>query len=167
MKIDKTVLIALIVLIGLVVWMIHLSIQRSNDISHAMDRINTVESRKPESIDYSRIQEAIKTEIAKQVVKTEALIPKDGLDGADGRDGQSIQGKDGINGKDGKSTYQLWLDAGNTGTVQDFLQSIKGEKGDTVVPIFCAPSLQFQLKSKMPTDVFWQFVPTCPEKTNG
>lgn len=30
----------------------------------------------------------------------------------------------------GKSAYQIWLDAGNKGTEQDFLESLKGEKGD-------------------------------------
>lgn len=30
----------------------------------------------------------------------------------------------------GKSAYQLWLDEGNKGTEQDFLASLKGEKGD-------------------------------------
>lgn len=30
----------------------------------------------------------------------------------------------------GKSAYQLWLDEGNKGTEQDFLSSLKGEKGD-------------------------------------
>lgn len=32
--------------------------------------------------------------------------------------------------KPGKSAYQVWLDAGNKGTEQDFLKSLKGEKGD-------------------------------------
>ena len=31
---------------------------------------------------------------------------------------------------DGKSAYEVWLDAGNTGTVDDYLASLKGEKGD-------------------------------------
>lgn len=30
----------------------------------------------------------------------------------------------------GKSAYQLWIDEGNKGTEQDFLASLKGEKGD-------------------------------------
>lgn len=30
----------------------------------------------------------------------------------------------------GKSAYQVWLDAGNKGTEQDFLKSLRGEKGD-------------------------------------
>ncbi len=33
-------------------------------------------------------------------------------------------------GVDGKSAYQLWLDQGNTGTVQDFVNSLRGEQGE-------------------------------------
>lgn len=60
------------------------------------------------------------------------------IQGAKGETGAS--GKDGTNGKDGtdgKSAYQIWLDAGNTGTEEDYLASLKGpqgakgEKGDT------------------------------------
>ena len=36
----------------------------------------------------------------------------------------------GADGVDGKSAYQLWLDQGNTGTVQDFVNSLKGEQGE-------------------------------------
>ena len=38
-------------------------------------------------------------------------------------------GEKGNDGEVGKSAYQIWLDAGNTGTEQDFLSSLKGEKG--------------------------------------
>lgn len=34
--------------------------------------------------------------------------------------------------QNGKSAYELWVDAGNNGTHQDFLRSLKGEKGDSV-----------------------------------
>ncbi|AXN57744.1 tail fiber protein [Acinetobacter phage ABPH49] len=34
-------------------------------------------------------------------------------------------------GPEGKSAYQVWLADGNTGTVTDFLNAIKGPKGDT------------------------------------
>jgi hypothetical protein len=37
----------------------------------------------------------------------------------------------GATGADGKSAYQVWLDAGNTGTVTDYLNSLKGDVGDT------------------------------------
>ncbi len=32
-------------------------------------------------------------------------------------------------GSDGKSAYQIWLDAGNSGSVNDFLNSLKGDDG--------------------------------------
>lgn len=55
-----------------------------------------------------------------------------GQDGENGKDGQDgVNGKDGANGSDGKSAYQIWLDAGNTGTEEDYLASLKGEQGET------------------------------------
>lgn len=50
-----------------------------------------------------------------------------GLPGTDG-----VNGKDGVNGTDGlegKSAYEIWLGQGNSGTEQDFLDSLKGEQG--------------------------------------
>ena len=41
-----------------------------------------------------------------------------------------FKGQDGEDGDDGKSAYEIWLDEGNVGTEEDFLESIKGEKGD-------------------------------------
>lgn len=38
-------------------------------------------------------------------------------------------GQDGADGTDGKSAYQIWLDNGNTGTEQDFLDSLVGADG--------------------------------------
>ena len=40
-----------------------------------------------------------------------------------------LQGPAGNDGTDGKSAYQIWLDAGNTGSEQDFLNSLKGQNG--------------------------------------
>lgn len=34
-----------------------------------------------------------------------------------------------LKGKDGKSAYQIWIDAGNSGTEEDFLVSLKGADG--------------------------------------
>ena len=45
-----------------------------------------------------------------------------------GKDGAN--GANGTNGQDGKSAYQIWLDNGHSGTEQDFLNWLKGEKGD-------------------------------------
>lgn len=43
----------------------------------------------------------------------------------------SFSGGSGEAGKDGKSAYEMWLEAGNTGTVDDFLQSLVGPQGST------------------------------------
>ena len=51
-----------------------------------------------------------------------------GADGAPGADGQD--GTNGANGVDGRSAYEVWLDAGNTGTQAEYLASLQGEKGD-------------------------------------
>lgn len=39
------------------------------------------------------------------------------------------RGLPGPEGDEGKSAYQVWLDAGNTGTMQDFLSSLEGAPG--------------------------------------
>ena len=36
----------------------------------------------------------------------------------------------GVQGIDGKSAYEIWLDLGNTGTEQDFIDSLKGADGE-------------------------------------
>lgn len=40
------------------------------------------------------------------------------------------QGEPGKPGIDGKSAYQIWLDAGNEGTIEDFLEYFRGYKGE-------------------------------------
>ena len=51
--------------------------------------------------------------------------------GPQGPQGETgLQGPQGNQGLVGESAYQLWLDAGNKGTIQDFLNSLKGPKGD-------------------------------------
>ncbi len=42
---------------------------------------------------------------------------------------QGIQGETGPSGTDGLSAYQIWLNAGHTGTESDFIASLKGEQG--------------------------------------
>ena len=54
-------------------------------------------------------------------------------------------GKDGLNGhdgKDGKSAYQTWLDLGNTGSEQDFIDSLKPktDESDKVSEVQHAPT---------------------------
>jgi hypothetical protein len=56
---------------------------------------------------------------------------------------QGPQGNDGPQGQDGKSAYELWLDQGNSGTVADFLRSLKGADGMTQVTPLSAESLEW------------------------
>ncbi len=46
----------------------------------------------------------------------------------------NISVKSGARGKEGKSAYEVWLEEGNEGTVNDYLASLKGDKGDTGDP---------------------------------
>lgn len=39
---------------------------------------------------------------------------------------EAIQNGTGVEGKEGKSAYEVWLGQGNSGTEQDFLDSLKG-----------------------------------------
>lgn len=43
---------------------------------------------------------------------------------------QGPQGDKGGTGETGKSAYEIWLDLGNTGTEDDFINWLKGQKGD-------------------------------------
>jgi hypothetical protein len=51
-----------------------------------------------------------------------------GLKGDTGAKGDT--GEKGDKGDVGKSAYQVWLDAGNSGSISVYLNSLKGEKGD-------------------------------------
>lgn len=58
---------------------------------------------------------------------------RDGVNGKDGLQGpKGDQGERGLTGQDGKSAYQIWLDLGNTGSEQDFIDSLK-PKSETAV----------------------------------
>jgi hypothetical protein len=69
------------------------------------------------------------------------LVGPAGADGVDGADGVCTPGETGAtgpagadglpgaNGSDGLSAYDLWVLAGNPGTVDEFLASLKGDQG--------------------------------------
>jgi len=60
----------------------------------------------------------------------DALVGTPGENGYTGSDGLSgADGKSGKSGTAGKSAYQLWLDDGNVGTAQEFLDSLAGQSG--------------------------------------
>ena len=50
-----------------------------------------------------------------------------GLKGKQGIPGQ--KGEDGKDGKDGKSIYEHWLDLGNSGSEEEFVESLRGPRG--------------------------------------
>lgn len=96
--------------------------------------------------------------------KAEGVDGKDGTDGVNGKDGANgkdgINGKDGAPGKDGKdgaSAYEIWLNAGHSGTEDDFLQWLKGDNdpfGDVVTSIgFDGIAAGTSLKGKTVKDV--------------
>lgn len=63
--------------------------------------------------------------------KIVVVLAEKGETGAAGPQGEpGSDGIDGVDGTDGKSAYQIWLDAGNTGTEEEYLASLKGDKGD-------------------------------------
>ena len=43
---------------------------------------------------------------------------------------ESLKGEPGADGTDGKSAYDIWLDAGNTGSDEEFLDSLRGDPGN-------------------------------------
>lgn len=66
------------------------------------------------------------------------LNGRDGKNGAPGKDGpvgkEGPPGKDGSDGLDGLSAYEIWLQKGNEGSEEDFLNSLKGK--DAQVPMY-------------------------------
>lgn len=149
MKPDKFVFIALAVLIVLVGLLIYFSIVRASDLKRVNSLISQLQA--PEKVDYDRIDKQIQADISGKL----NVLPK----AIDGNNGST--GGDGTNGRDGKSAYDLWVESGNTGSLQDFLSSLKGQRGD---PGY-TPELRLNkdtgtLETKLPIDTLWQIVPT-------
>lgn len=99
------------------------------EIKFSNNKINLVSSGEPASVDISKNGDgtfAVNLTIPALVTgKDDGTVVNPGAQGPKGD-----KGDPGEPGKDGKSDYQEWLDAGNSGSVQDFLNSLKGPKGD-------------------------------------
>ena len=67
-------------------------------------------------------------DVSRTVDEMAEHVPEKGDPGEKGEPGQN--GIDGINGEDGKSAYQLALESGYAGTQEEWLASLKREKGD-------------------------------------
>ena len=70
------------------------------------------------------------------VAGTDGIDGQDGAVGATGPSGpagpagpQGVAGTNGDDGNNGLSAYEIWLDLGNTGTEQDFIDSLVGPEG--------------------------------------
>lgn len=68
-------------------------------------------------------------------------IPKDGKSAYDlwldeGHEGTVEDFLDSLIGEPGKSTYEIWLSLGHEGTVEDFIDSIKGDTGKSAYEIW-------------------------------
>lgn len=122
MKTDGKLWLAILVLIGLVIWLIALSLQRPNpqNVNKALEQLQEIKHQ------IDTLPKPTQT-IVKTVQEVPGLQGPQGSPGKDGKNGTN--GKNGINGKDGQSVYQLWLSLGNTGTPADFLNSLKGQNG--------------------------------------
>lgn len=105
--------------------------------------------------------------------------PKDGLDGSDGLNGYGVDGTNGRDGKDGKSikgakgdsaidNYQLWLQAGNIGTLIDYFDWLKPADGKDA-PVFETRynTETGNYEKKRPHDIFWTIeIPKCAFEGN-
>lgn len=111
MKNNRVVLFAIAVLIGLVSWLIVLSIQRSNQINNLLVQVQTIENIKP-----------INGKDGKTPIK--GVDYTDGINGNNGRNGKSGIG---LNGADGQNATPDQIAA----AVADFLTANPPAKGDT------------------------------------
>lgn len=90
----------------------------------------------------------------------------DGRDGLNGQDGVNttvhdytqttitLSGTNGEKGDTGKSAYEIWLDLGNTGTEQDFIDSLK----QVNYPDFRCNTVKNRWEIKYPGDETWQIL---------
>jgi len=159
MKKDSRIILAFVVLAGLMVLLLVVSMQRNQQVNKAIATIQGLQAQ---------VEQLKETKV--QVVNgRDGYTPVKGVDYFDGANGVSIQGNmgpqgiqgpvgpQGPQGAVGLSAYDIWKLAGNDGDLQDFLVSLKGEKGDPAQP----PQVQVNpetgdLEFKNAQDFFWQ-----------
>ena len=72
------------------------------------------------NVDPENIEALVNEKVSEAIENGEIIV------GADGKDG-----KDGVDGSDGKSAYELAVENGFNGTVEEWLDSLKGEPGSS------------------------------------
>lgn len=142
-RIDKSLWFAIIVLIGLVVYLIVLSLNSRNDAALQQSSINYLQKQ----IELLK-QPSIKPQI-KSIPGPQGVQGKSGLNGTNGKDGKN--GKDGI---DGLNAYLIALQNGFVGTEKEWLNSLKGQDGYDGRSLILK-CLDGTLKTKYDGDFVW------------
>ncbi len=145
MKRDWKLLLAILLLISLVVWLLVLSLNRSEQVNGAIEQIKELQAKMP-------IQ-------APPIAPINGKTPVLGVDYFNGTQGpKGDMGSQGPQGSTGLSAYDIAVENGFVGTQVQWLASLKGDKGDKGDPadsdvIECHLGL---VAHKLTTDAFWQ-----------
>lgn len=167
MKNDKKLFIAVLILIGLIIWLLIISIQRSDQINKVTKEVETLQTavNRPAPIIQQPLNghtPVLGVDYFNGVPGVKGVIGNTGATGQTGRSGQSIIGPAGpispaIPGTPGKSAYEIAVTNGFIGTEQQWIDSlkVKGDKGDPAseLMIQCVKGL---LSEKYQGDSFWQ-----------
>lgn len=83
--------------------------------------------------DIVNLNQLVTTAASNYILQNEAAFKSDvvgptGPAGVNGTNGTN--GDQGVQGLTGKSSYDIWIEDGNTGSVSDYVDSIKGQQGD-------------------------------------
>lgn len=145
MKTDRKLLLALAILIGLVIWLIVISLNRSQEVTRALEKINELEIKVP------TITQPLDGKTP--VLGIDYFNGQNGKDGAPGKDGKN--GENGHDGSNGLSAYEIAVKYGFIGTEKQWLASLKGDKGDAAdeQQVECMYGL---VAKKRSTDDLWQ-----------
>lgn len=83
---------------------------------------------------------------------------KDGANGKDGRDGKNGKdGRNGVQGRDGLSAYQVACRAGFSGSIEDWLNSLKGGNGNNVILRVDTDPALFPDENYCGTHIQWKY----------
>lgn len=158
MKTDWKLWAAIIILIGLVVALIVISVDKNNQVDKALREI---EQLKQTSSVSPKVVQGVNGRtpvlgVDYTVQNGSSGTPgSPGLPGANGLNGSS--GQNGQNGTPGLSAYDLAIEGGFQGTQSEWLASlsVKGDKGDAG-PVLQTSCIDNHLSQKLSSDSLWQ-----------
>lgn len=133
MKENRKILLLTLALVGLFALLIvissHESRKRGDNTTHIKELVIIQKKQQ----DYEKKLEAQYNKVESQLQYLIDHPPKNGTNGVNGANGaggkNGDSGKNGSNGNDGKSAYDLWLNLGNIGSPQEFINSLQGQDG--------------------------------------